>query len=143
EIRTPIYDVYSALFTNHVINTERFGAAGASALEQEILGRYQAEKALVLAAIEADLSDGTGPHAEQSEELHAYETFVAGELGIVDEEKAEGELQEQWAEGTLTLKEYLKTAAENGWVTDGILDSGSGYLTGDEAYEILKSYIME
>lgn len=143
EIRTPIYDVYSALFTNHVIDTERFGAAGASVLEQEILGRYQAERALVLAAIEADLSDGAVPHAEQSEELQAYEAFVAGELGIVDEEKAEGELQEQWAEGTLTLKEYLKTAAENGWVTDGILDSGSGYLTGDEAYEILKSYIME
>src|SRR5699024_941914 len=67
EIRTPIYDVYSALFTNHVINTERFGAGGATALEQEILGRYQAEKALVLAAIEADLSDGTVPYAEQGE----------------------------------------------------------------------------
>lgn len=143
EIRIPIYDAYCALFTNHIIDTERFASGNASALEKEILTRHQMRREEVLLELSQDL-DSTGvTHGQQSAELQAYESLIAEQLGLIDREKEPGEIQKQWQEGTISLAEYLKTAAGNGWLKEDVLDENTGYLTGDEAYEFLKEYIQE
>lgn len=143
EIRIPIYDAYCALFTNHVIDTERFSTECASDLEREILARYQKYREEVLSKLAANLNGENAVHGQQSTELQVYESLIAEQLGIIDEEKVSREMEERWQEGTVSLAEYLRTAAGNGWLEEGVLEADAGYLTGDEAYQLLKEYILE
>lgn len=143
EIRIPIYDAYCALFTNHVIDTERFSTECASDLEREILARYQKYREEVLSKLAADLNGENAVHGQQSTELQAYESLIAEQLGIIDEEKVSREMEERWQEGTVSLAEYLRTAAGNGWLEEDVLEAKADYLTGDEAYQLLKEYILE
>lgn len=148
EIRTPVYDVYCALFTNGTIDAERFSGEEASELERDILGRFQEKKERVLEELSASLSGGGPVFSEQSREMQAYESFIAEKLGLIDEEGAgeSGEFEEsksRWEEGSCSLSEYLKAAAGNGWLADGLLDTEASYLTADEAYRILQSRILE
>lgn len=143
EIRIPIYDAYCALFTNHVIDTERFSTECASDLEREILARYQKYREEVLSKLAADLNGENAVHGQQSTELQAYESLIAEQLGIIDEEKVSREMEERWQEGTISLAEYLRTAAGNGWLEEDVLEVKEDYLTGDEAYQLLKEYILE
>lgn len=145
EIRIPIYDVYCALFSNHVLDTEHFAENDASSLEKKVRQRYEKRKEDICQKI-ADHLMGDGKNYGQEDEesgMREYEEFILDNVDLLyDEYEEEADaLYEKWQDGSYTLREYLNAVIAEGWVRDEIFEGDSQYLTQEEMYESVVDYI--
>lgn len=145
EIRIPIYDVYCALFSNHVLDTEHFAENDASSLEKKVRQRYEKRKEDICQKI-ADHLMGDGKNYGQEDEesgMREYEEFILDNVDLLyDEyEKEADALYEKWQDGSYTLRDYLNAVISEGWVRDEIFEGDSQYLTQEEMYESVVDYI--
>lgn len=145
EIRIPIYDVYCALFSNHVLDTEHFAENDASSLEKKMHQRYEKRKKDICQKI-ADHLMGDGKNYGQEDEesgMREYEEFILDNVDLLyDEyEKEADALYEKWQDGSYTLRDYLNAVISEGWVRDEIFEGDSEYLTQEEMYESVVDYI--
>lgn len=146
EIRIPIYDVYCALFRNHVLDTEHFAENDASSLEKKVHQRYEKRKKDICQKI-ADHLMGDGKNYGQEDEesgMREYEEFILDNVDLLyDEyEKEADALYEKWQDGSYTLRDYLNAVISEGWVRDEIFEGDSEYLTQEEMYESVVDYII-
>ena len=145
EIRIPIYDVYCALFSNHVLDTEHFAENDASSLEKKVRQRYEKRKEDICQKI-ADHLMGDGKNYGQEDEesgMREYEEFILDNVDLLyDEYEEEADaLYEKWQDGSYTLRDYLNAVISEGWVRDEIFEGDSQYLTQEEMYESVVDYI--
>ena len=84
EIRIPVYDVYTALLTNGLIDTSHFQEGGASETEREVYQRFSERRDQVLGEIQAVLNDPEAVYAGLDEEMQEYLGLITGSLGILD-----------------------------------------------------------
>lgn len=145
EIRIPIYDVYCALFSNHVLDTEHFAENDASSLEKKMHQRYEKRKEDICQKI-ADHLMGDGKNYGQEDEesgMREYEEFILDNVDLLyDEYEEEADaLYEKWQDGSYTLRDYLNAVISEGWVRDEIFEGDSEYLTQEEMYESVVDYI--
>lgn len=145
EIRIPIYDVYCALFSNHVLDTEHFAENDASSLEKKMHQRYEKRKEDICQKI-ADHLMGDGKNYGQEDEesgMREYEEFILDNVDLLyDEYEEEADaLYEKWQDGSYTLRDYLNAVISEGWVRDEIFEGDSQYLTQEEMYESVVDYI--
>ncbi len=145
EIRIPIYDVYCALFSNHVLDTEHFAENDASSLEKKMHQRYEKRKKDICQKI-ADHLMGDGKNYGQEDEesgMREYEEFILDNVDLLyDEyEKEADAMYEKWQDGSYTLRDYLNAVISEGWVRDEIFEGDSEYLTQEEMYESVVDYI--
>lgn len=145
EIRIPIYDVYCALFSNHVLDTEHFAENDASSLEKKMHQRYEKRKEDICQKI-ADHLMGDGKNYGQEDEesgMREYEEFILDNVDLLyDEyEKEADAMYEKWQDGSYTLRDYLNAVISEGWVRDEIFEGDSEYLTQEEMYESVVDYI--
>lgn len=139
DIRIPIYDVYLALVENGLLSLEELYSPDATGLEQAVAGKLEAKKEEAAKAIRAELLEGTKAYGSLSEELQDYISYLVHGTGMLKEDAAdsEDESYQKWQKGELSVKEFLTYALSHGWVSDGILDAGQGYLTNEERYALL------
>ena len=171
EIRIPIYEVYCALFHNHLIDTAHFVERDATKLEKEIQERYEKQKEAICQEIAEALSakagqtgkgdagedtdsgqssetetgtDG-GQSSGEEEVLQEYGTFIMEQVDLLYEEYEEDatEYEKQWENGTLSLRGYLNAVIAEGWVRDKIFTGEDAYLTQEEMYESVVDYIVD
>lgn len=131
EIRIPVYDVYSAFFTNGLLDVRRIEAGGVTELEQEISRRIAGERTRVLGS----LSEWLAGNREDSG-AEAYEELLLEQGdGIVREECAK-EAAEFFAgmEEAYTAVDYIREVIANDWLKTELLEGETEYLSSREAY---------
>lgn len=149
-----IYEVYTALFENSVIDITQFQNADASDLEKSVYQRFQDKQKRVIDSLSAELSsDDPTPYNDLDEEMQEYEdyiiTMLSGDDGVLDKDKIDtsDETYKAWnSESTdknLSLKQYLTYAASQNWIDITKLSSESKYLDSTEIYQLLTKYITE
>ena len=156
EIRIPIYEVYCALFHNHLIDTAHFVERDATKLEKEIQSRYEKQKEAICQEIAEVLSGkagqeetradaDSGQYSGKEEVLREYETFIMEQVNFLYEEYEEdaAEYEKQWENGDISLRGYLDAVIAEGWVRDEIFTGENDYLTQEEMYESVVDYIMD
>lgn len=156
EIRIPIYEVYCALFHNHLIDTAHFVERDATKLEKEIQSRYEKQKEAICQEIAEVLSGkagqeetradaDSGQYSGKEEVLREYETFIMEQVNLLYEEYEEdaAEYEKQWENGDISLCGYLDAVIAEGWVRDEIFTGENDYLTQEEMYESVVDYIMD
>lgn len=149
DIPIPIYDVYSALFENSVIDINHFTSADASATEQEIQQKFENKQQDIFGRIQVELT-GDNPKAYQdlSLEMQEYMTYIVDDMlmtdtGILSNDKIEKSdaVYQKWKEGTISLQEYLTYAASQNWIDITQISDEKTYLNSTEVYQALATYI--
>lgn len=144
EIRIPVYDVYTALLTNGLIDTSHFQEGGASETEREVYQRFSERRDQVLGEIQAVLNDPEAVYAGLDEEMQEYLGLITGSLGILDSGSLDKntELYEKWASGDISVNEYLNGAIQEGGISSDLLSGENGYLRQEEIYSLVTEEIV-
>ncbi len=140
DIRIPIYDVYIALVDNSVIQLDDFYHADATELERKIAELLQEKKKEVLEALREELLNGNTDYHRLSEEMQEYISYIADKMEILngDSVDREDDVFKRWkAKSGISVKEFLTYAIENGWISDGVINSERGYFTTDEMFALM------
>lgn len=147
----PIYDVYTALFENSVIDISHFIREDATELEKNIQQRFVSKQLDTFQQINEQLT-GSDPsvYAELTDEYQEYMSYIVddmlmGDSGILDSDLIErsDSVYKQWQEGTISLQEYLTYAASQSWIDISKISDEKTYLNSTEVYQALATYISE
>lgn len=139
-IRIPIYDVYLALADNGAIRLDELRRPDATPLEQDIARALDTKWSQVKDALWAELLEYNTDYARLSEEMQGYLSYVADGIGLFEEASVdpEDDVYRKWKQKSgVSAREWLLYAMERGWIADGFLDAGQGYLTAEESYALL------
>lgn len=146
DIKIPVYDVYYALFDNDVIDMDRMGEDGASALETELSARITGKTALEAGRIRTALENEKADYGSMPEELQIYLTYMLDDFLEWEEDrldKSDG-IYRAWQQGKQTdIRELLMRGIEKGWFAAGGADEGDKYLTGGESYALFLDETLE
>ncbi len=146
DIRIPVYDVYIALFENHIIQLEQLYDADATKLEQFIAKAWDKKYKEVIEALRNELLEGNTDYRNLSEEMQEYAAYIVNGSEVLDESLIDREdaVYIRWKNnGKISLKEFLVYAIESGWIREGVIDSKQGYFTTNEMYQLLTDTIEE
>lgn len=148
EIKIPVYDVYTALVTNRLIDVSRLRSEDASETERRVHDVFEQGKETVLREIETMLADDQLKYSSLTKEMQEYADFIVAELGVIDRKQAEEdseiyeELETQWNGGNLSVREYLYQAIEQGWISADASETEAGYLTQEELCGQVSEHIL-
>ena len=131
----PIDDVYYALISNNILDIEHFAADDASETEQGVFGAFLSKQAGVLASIQSELTSETSiPFGDLDNENKDYITY------IIDTEDT---VYLQWADGSISLKDYLNHAIAENWIDITRFSVDEKYSDSDEIYAALLQFMQE
>lgn len=139
-IRIPVYDVYTALVDNSVIQLSDLYCADATELERHIAEVLEEKNKEVLKDLKEKLLDGNTDYNHLSEEMQEYVTYMINHLEILNESSIdrENDAYKRWKNKSgISVKEFLTCAIENGWIAAGVIDSEQKYFTTDEMFDLL------
>lgn len=149
KIKIPIYDVYSALIENNVINSSRFTDKNASALEKKTYKKYQRKSKVILRKIRSILavdSKQTGKDLSDSMEEfidYFYKALKNDGVILVDEVDSSDATFKKFTSNKISLSKFLQYAISKNWVDLGVLNIGESYFSTEEIYEKLIDYGMD
>lgn len=149
DIKIPIDDVYFALIQNNVIDMDHFSKQAASPTEQEVYASFLSKQSSVLESVQAELmSETAAPFGELDDENEDYISYIVGMLkdaGVLVSDKIDKEdsVYAQWAEGTVSLKEYLNYAIAKNWIDITQFSVDEKYSDSYEIYSALLGFIRE
>lgn len=149
EIKVPIYDVYSALFENNVINSSRFTDKNASKLEKSTYNKYKSKSKEIKAKMRRILAVNSKQTAKQlSDSMQDFVDYFYKVLKndgiILTKEVDESDVTfKKYTSSKISLSEFLQYAISKNWVDLGLLDVGEQYFSTEEIYEKLIDYGME
>ena len=85
DIPIPIYDVYTALIENSVINIDHFKADDATDLERSVQQKFEAKQQEIFSAIQAELT-GAEPKSynDLNAEMQEYMTYIVSDMLMTD-----------------------------------------------------------
>lgn len=152
-ITIPIYDVYYALFSNHIIDTEHFSDENASRIEKNMFSLFQLNENIIwnnyqkLLEPDCTLCKNNGVSAY----IQDYVDFMYQKLGttsigwgIINNSAINTKDQEyiDYANGDSSLSHFLQYAITQGWVNLEKLNIGNEYYDTNELYTYLREYIV-
>lgn len=150
-IPIPIYDVYTALIENSVIDIGHFEKEDATELERSVKQKFDMKQEDIFERVQAELTgDNPKGYNDLSKEMQEYMTYIVDDMlmentGILDEDKIEKSdpVFQDWKAGTISLQEYLTYAASQNWIDITQISDKKTYLNSTEVYEALAAYISE
>ncbi len=149
KIPIPIYDVYYALFNNHVIDTDNFENAYAGENEQAVYAAFLEYKEDTYAKLREQLLTGTTPYRKLEKEYQVYQSNIVSYLydkGIIDRSKVDtsDDTYIRWTiDETISIKEYLTYVISVGWVDVTKLNLDSKYSDSEAIYAQMVEAIFE
>lgn len=149
EIKVPIYDVYSALIENNIINASRFMDKDASPLEKKTYSKYKKKSKKIIKRMreildvdskitESDLSDSMAEFID-----YFYQALKEDGTILVDEVDTSDAVFRKYVADKVSLSQFLQHAISKSWVDLGKLEIGEQYFSTEEIYEKLIAYGME
>lgn len=149
DIRVPIYDVYSAIIENSLVDISKFNASDASSLEKNVYKKFSSEKKTTLQTLKRqlkynnevsgnDLSDTTKEYLDYIYSMLRLEEIISSEkMDKTDE------MYNKYANGKISLSRFLIYAISNNWIDLEVLNVGDDYYSTEEIYQKLRDYIFE
>ncbi len=148
-IKVPIYDVYSALIENNVINADRFTEKGASALEKRTYKKYRAKSKEIKKRMRRILAaDSTTTEKQMPDAIadfidYFYKILKDNGAILTDEVKPSDATFKKYTGHTISLSQFLQYAISKSWVDLSVLDIGKDYYSTEEIYGKLVDYGMD
>ena len=145
EIKIPIYDVYSALLTNGMIDVSHFQEEDAGKTEKAVNQTFSQGKEEIMKEIQSVLEDPKLKYSDLEEEMQEYCDLIVDDLAIIDSDRIDrdSDFYNQWEKGNLSVNEYLHKAIEADAINQEILDLEEKYLTQEEIYAYIASYALQ
>ncbi|MBO4695749.1 MAG: hypothetical protein J5643_00545 [Lachnospiraceae bacterium] len=151
DITIPIYEVYYALFSNHIINTDHFSAPDATKIEKDLLYLFEKNESYIWENYMKQLEPDCDIYGDKvSKMIQEYLDFMYQKLGsngwgIVNSSKI-NVLDPEYISFTnkkSSLSHYLQYAITQGWINLDKLNIGEEYYDTNELYEYLRQYIID
>lgn len=145
----PIYDVYFALFDNNIISLSAMSDENANETELLVYERFISQQENVLERIYEEMYEKNTVYSKLTKEYKSYESFIIDNLltdkGILvkDNIDTEDETYKAFADGNISMSDYLKHAISVGWIDVSKLEVTSEYADSQEIYDKLSDYIQE
>lgn len=149
DIRVPIYDVYSAILENGLVDITKFSASNASSLEKSVYNKFTSEKKSTIKMLKRQLSyNYSVPGDELSETTKEYIDYIysmlrSEEIIASDKMDKTDETYNKYANGKISLSRFLIYAISNNWLNLDALNVGDDYYSTEEIYAKLKDYVFE
>lgn len=142
----PIYDVYTALISNSIIDISKFPTSEAGSVQADIYQDFVSRKETVYPDVEQQLLSTT-PYGELSDEMQDYIMYIVKELqntGVFDSSavKSSDPVYTSWKNEEISVREYLEHAIEEEWIDISYFEIESKYANSEQLYQSLVSYIM-
>ena len=150
-ITIPIYEVYYALFSNHIINTEHFSAPDASRIEKEMYSLFERNETYIWNNYLKNLEpDCTLCGSDLTQFVQEYIDFMYNKIGnsgwgLLDNSaiNTRDDEYKNYVNRKSSLAHFLQYAITQGWVNLEKLNIGKEYYDTRELYGYLKDYIIE
>lgn len=150
EITIPIYDVYYALFNNHIIDTEHFSAPDASRIERDMYALFERNESYIWENYLKNLKpDCMACGKELTPMIQEYLDFLYQKIGnsgwgLVNNSAINVRDLEyvSFSKNESSLSHFLQYAITQGWVNLDRLNIGSEYYDTNELYGYLTDYII-
>ncbi|MBR5419751.1 MAG: penicillin-binding protein [Lachnospiraceae bacterium] len=147
----PVYDVYSALYGNNVIDLNHMAGPYAGETERVVYASFEQKQSEVLAQLEEEMRYGDKAYQDLSKEMKEYESFVVSMLlsenyGVLlgSEIDTEDPTYLDWrVKETISIRKYLMYCIAQQWVNLSKLNLNGRYSDSEEIYSALVSYCME
>ncbi|MCM1244233.1 MAG: penicillin-binding transpeptidase domain-containing protein [Roseburia sp.] len=149
DIRVPIYDVYSAILENGLVDITKFSAPDASSLEKNVYDKFTSEKKSTIKMLKRQLAYNYGvPGDDVSETTKEYLDYIysmlrTDEVIASDKMDKTDETYNKYANGKISLSRFLIYAISNNWLNLEALNVGDDYYSTEEIYSKLKDYVFE
>lgn len=149
DIIIPIDDVYFALINNNVLDITHFSAEDASPNEQAVYQLFLSKQSSVLESMKAELTSAAPtPFGSLSPETEDYVSYIVKllkekEILVKDRINTEDDVYKKWAEGTISLEEYLQYAISMNWIDITKFSVEEKYSDSTEIYHALLENIKE
>ncbi|MCD7825769.1 MAG: peptidase [Clostridiaceae bacterium] len=149
DIKVPIYDVYSALIENNVINSERFTDDDASKLEKSTYKKYRKKSKKIKNSLKSILAvDSKKTESQLSDSMaefvdYFYEVLKDNDVVLVSDVDESDATFKKFSSDKISLSEFLQYAITQNWIDLSVLDIGESYFSTEEIYQKLLDYGME
>ncbi len=150
DVKTPVYDVYFALFENNVLDVKHLSTPDASTNEKHVYDLFQQKLADIFTIMKDQLltADPT-PYNELSEEFRVYQSYIVNnmlvETGILNKDAID-ETDLTWIawskDETISLQEFLTYAISMNWIDINGVAENTAYMDSTEIYSALSDYIQ-
>ncbi len=148
DIMIPIYDVYYAMFNNHVIDLDHMKSAEAGENEQYVYQQFLNKQASVNSVLREELNTNHTAYNLLTNEYQVYMSYIASKLysnGVIDSGKVDKEdtTYIAWTkEETISLAEYIRYCIAANWIDVTVLNLESQYVDSEEIFNTIVDYIF-
>lgn len=147
DILIPIYDAYTALITNNLVDASKLNDDDATDCEKNIYNAFKAKEEEVHNALNDILYDEKTAFKDLPDEYQNYITYIINDLKkkeilLADEIDKDDDTYKKWANQELSVNEYLKYCINENWIDISKLSSSSKYNDTDEVYESLVNQVL-
>ena len=149
DIKIPVYDVFFALFDNHVIDLKHMEGPDAGSAEMLVRESFLAKQQQVHAGIRSELTEINTPYNQLTKEYQVYMSYIANKLynnGVIDSNKVDKEDKTYIAwttEETISLADYIRYCISANWIDVTVLDLESQYVDSQEIFDKIVEYIFD
>ena len=149
KIKVPIYDVYSALIQNNIIDSTKFTEKTSSALEKQTYKKYKRKskeiknELRVLLAVDSKRTKKDVPDSMVDFLDYFYKVLKDEKVVLVDAVDTEDSVFLKYTSGKISLSAFLQYAITKNWVDLSVLNIGESYFSSEEIYKKLLDYGME
>ena len=146
KIKVPIYDVYSALIENNIIDSSRFTDQNASALEKSTYRKYKKKSKVLKNKLRSILAVDSKTTKKQLSDSMAdfvdyfYKLLKNEKIILVDKVDSSDETFKKYSSKKISLSRFLQYAITKNWVDLSVLNVGENYYSTEELYKKLIKY---
>lgn len=148
EVMVSVYDAYVNLIQNKLIDYNHFNEVDATDLEKRVNQKYESYAKDVFNNIKNSLNKKEGViFKKEPEEIKVYDTNILRILknnSVLISEKIdkEDEVYKSWANGNISINEYLRHCIEKDWIDISYIKNKTKYADSKELYNNLIDYIL-
>jgi penicillin-binding protein 2 len=149
DITIPIYEVYSSLVTNSVIDIESLDGSNATDTEKKVYSEFSSSRNDIYSGIEKLLQKGNATaYNDLSSNNKDYMDFIysslRGDWAVVTKNiDTSADYFKSYLNGNSSMAEFLMNCIENGNVDTSVLNLESGYYDSNDVYDALLSFILD
>ena len=149
KITIPIYEVYNAFFDNAIINIAHLASDSATELEQKIYKTFCDRMDLIYSRLETVMAfESKDSNNSLSEEMQGYLDYIyqylkREEVVLKNKVDSNDETYKKFADGKISLAEYLRYAIDMGWINLDLLGIHDDYNTNKEIFTRIYNFAIE
>lgn len=149
DIMIPVYDVYYALFNNHVIDLSHMASEDAGPNESFVYTKFLDKLEVVKATLRQELMETATPYNQLSQEYQVYMSYIASKLysnGIINSDAVDKEDTTYLAwtkEETISLNEFIHYCIASNWIDVTKLNIESQYVDSEQIYQTIIEYVFD